>query len=165
MAFGRRTKYELLYKIKTYSYNRNHVCMITVYALNIAKRRKKKMRITCGTDVIEIERIKESIEKSGEAFLKKIYTQTEINYCQAKRKAMYQHFAARFAAKEAIFKAISCYLKEKFDITWTDVEIINEQDGKPKVHFLQKEIPNINIDLSISHCQNYAVATAIAIKE
>ena len=59
------------------------------------------MKISCGTDIIEIERIKESIENLGENFLKKIYTENEIKYCESKKNMKYQHYAARFAAKEA----------------------------------------------------------------
>ena len=62
------------------------------------------MSISCGTDIIEIERIRHSIEKLGEKFLNKVYTNNEIQYCENKRKQRYQHYAARFAAKEAIFK-------------------------------------------------------------
>ena len=66
------------------------------------------MKITCGTDIIEIERIKECITDLKETFINKIYTEKEKEYCENKKLAKYQHYAARFAAKEAIFKAISC---------------------------------------------------------
>ena len=62
------------------------------------------MNITCGTDIIEIERIKESIENIGEKFLKRVFTDKEIEYCESKKVQKYQHYAARFAAKEATFK-------------------------------------------------------------
>ena len=65
------------------------------------------MKITCGTDIIEVKRIKDAINKKGDKFLNKIYTPFEIEYCNSKNSMKYQHFAARFAAKEAIFKAIS----------------------------------------------------------
>ena len=65
------------------------------------------MEITCGTDIIEISRIKESIETQKEKFLNKIYTEKEIEYCESKKNQKYQHYAARFSAKEALFKAIS----------------------------------------------------------
>ena len=91
------------------------------------------MNVTCGTDIIEITRIKEAIEKEGERFLHEIYTKEEIAYCESRKNAKYQHYAARFAAKEAIFKAVSCYLKNKFELSWTDVEIKNNSEGKPEV--------------------------------
>ena len=63
------------------------------------------MKITCGTDIIEIKRIRESIETIGEKFLQRVFTENEINYCESKGQQKYQHYAARFAAKEAAFKA------------------------------------------------------------
>lgn len=119
------------------------------------------MKITCGTDIIEVKRIKDAINKKGDKFLNKIYTPFEIEYCNSKNSMKYQHFAARFVAKEAIFKAISEKMKNKYEITWTDVEIRNNEEGKPQVVFL-KENYNINqIDISISHVKEYAIAMCI----
>lgn len=120
------------------------------------------MKILCGTDIIEIDRIKKSIEDKKDMFLNKIFTQSEIEYCESKRNAKYQHYAGRFAGKEAIYKAISQTLEDKYDITWTDVEIINDANGKPKVNFINKKF-NLQCEISISHCKQYAVATAIII--
>lgn len=117
------------------------------------------MRVLCGTDIIEIERIKKSIEKSGENFLKLIYTPQEIEYCESKRNAKYYHYAGRFAAKEAIYKALSALLPEKFAISWKDIQVINDETGNPKLEFLKVKFDNIeSIDISISHCKEYAVA-------
>ena len=85
------------------------------------------MKITCGTDIIEIERVKESIENLGEKFLERVYTKKEIEYCESKKKQKYQHYAARFAAKEALFKAISWKLEDKYEICWKDIEIIERR--------------------------------------
>lgn len=124
------------------------------------------MNYTCGTDIIEIGRIKKSIEELGEKFLTKIYSEKEIRYCEGKNTAKYQHYAARFAAKEAIFKAISSNLNNKFELTWTDAEILNNEDGKPYVNFLTNKLRDLKqIDISISHCKDYAVANVIAIWE
>ena len=71
------------------------------------------MKISCGIDIIEIDRIKKSIESKGEKFISTIYTEKEIKYCEAKKNQKYQHYAARFAAKEAIFKALSTRIKKK----------------------------------------------------
>lgn len=120
------------------------------------------MKITCGTDIIEIQRIKECIEDLKETFINKIYTEKEKEYCENKKNAKYQHYAARFAAKEAIFKAISCGLKDKYEINWKDAEIINDENGRPQVNFINKKIENLeNIEISISHCKEYAVANTI----
>ena len=121
------------------------------------------MQITCGTDIIEIERIKESIEDLGKKFLNRIYTQKEIEYCESKKGQKYQHYAARFAAKEAIFKAISKELNDKYEIGWKDMEIFNDEQGRPQVKI--KEVQKENIDISISHCKEYAVAMVVMFVE
>ena len=116
------------------------------------------MKITCGTDIIEIERVKESIENLGEKFLERVYTKKEIEYCESKKIQKYQHYAARFAAKEAVFKAISSSLQNKYDISWKDIEVLNDDTGRPYVNILKPDIDVDDIDISISHCKDYAVA-------
>lgn len=119
------------------------------------------MKIRTGVDIIEIERIKQSIEDTDGKFCERVYTQKEIEYCESKKTQKYQHYAARFAAKEAIFKALSTRIGHKY--TWKDFEVLNDENGKPKV-FLATEILNLeDIDISISHCKAYAVANVIAI--
>lgn len=124
------------------------------------------MKILCGTDIVEIERIKKSIERSGETFLKLIYTPKEIEYCESKKNAKYYHYAGRFVAKEAIYKAVSSLLDNKFDISWQNAQVINDENGNPKVEFLDINIKGIkSIDISISHCKEYATATVIIITD
>ena len=116
------------------------------------------MKITVGTDIIEVERIKKAIEDNPH-FAETVFTEREIEYCESKKKAKYEHYAARFAAKEAVFKAISEQLGNKYDISWKNIEILNNDNGKPQIKFLDIELKNIeNIDISISHCKEYAVA-------
>lgn len=118
------------------------------------------MELQTGIDIIEVNRIQEVIEKQGEKFLNHVFTQKEIEYCQRTNKMQYQHFAARFAAKEAIFKAISSKilpLKEDF---WTKIEIENDETGKPKANLVKLNLPEVaSMDLSISHLKDYAVAS------
>lgn len=124
------------------------------------------MKVLCGTDIIEISRIKQSIERSGVTFLNMLFTPDEIEYCESKRNAKYYHYAGRFAAKEAIFKAVSSLLKNKFDISWHNAQVINDENGNPKIEFLDIKFDKIkNIDISISHCKEYAVATVVAMVE
>lgn len=124
------------------------------------------MKILCGTDIIEISRIKESIERSGETFLNILFTEKEKEYCESKKNAKYYHYAGRFAAKEAIFKAVSPLLKNKFDISWHNAEVINDENGNPKIEFLDIKFDKIkSIDISISHCKEYAVASVVAMVE
>lgn len=123
------------------------------------------MEFGCGTDIIEVKRIEDAIENLKDKFLEKIYTTKEIEYCNSKNNVKYQHYAARFAAKEAIFKAISNKLKDKYEITWTNVEIINDINGRPKVNFINTDVENRikSIDISLSHIKEYAIANCIIV--
>ena len=89
------------------------------------------MRIVNGTDIIEISRIKKDIEELGKRFIDRIYTQKEIDYCEAKKNQKYQSYAVRFAAKEAIYKTLSGFID--FEYSWKDFEILNDANGKPYV--------------------------------
>ena len=119
------------------------------------------MRIRTGIDIIEIERVKQSIEETEGKFCERVYTQKEIEYCESKKVQKYQHYAARFAAKEAVLKAISQLLESKFDIEWKEIEILNAVDGRPYVNLLKQGLKVENIDISISHCKTYAVASVV----
>lgn len=120
------------------------------------------MKVLCGTDIIEIDRVKKSIEDKQELFLNKVYTKAEIEYCESRKNAKYQHYAGRFAAKEAIFKAISNTLDDKYALAFTDAEVLNDEMGRPKVHFVNEKFADkYEIDISISHCKEYAVATVV----
>lgn len=122
------------------------------------------MKISCGTDIIEISRIKNSIDNLGESFIKKVYTEDEIAYCESKNKQKYQHYAARFAAKEAMFKAISQNLNTKYDLDWKNYEVKCDENGRPKVHIIGLDLTNIeNIDISLSHCKEYATANVVVL--
>ncbi len=117
------------------------------------------MKVTCGTDIIEIDRIKNSIEELGGKFLDRVFTKKEIDYCESKKNQKYQHYAARFAAKEAAFKAISWKIEDKYKICWKDIEVENDKQGRPILKITNIDLKDIeNIDISISHCKNYAVA-------
>lgn len=122
------------------------------------------MKVSCGTDIIEIDRMKESIDKIGENFLNRVFTKQEIEYCESKNMQKYQHYAARFAAKEAVFKAISNLLKDKYSIGWKDIEVVNNSQGKPFVNLQGVDLQKIEqIDLSISHCKMYAIANVVVV--
>lgn len=124
------------------------------------------MKVTCGTDIIEINRIKESIEKLGDVFLNRIFSQNEIDYCESKKNQKYQHYAARFAVKEATFKALSWKISDKYSINWKDFEVENNVQGKPILKVRGIDLENIeNIDISISHCKEYAVANVIVLSK
>ena len=123
------------------------------------------MNVKTGIDIIEVKRIKQSIEKYTDSFLNRVFTNSEIEYCEARKTQKFQSYAGRFAAKEAIFKAVSEKLENKFSIEWKDIEIINDENGRPFVNFYGKlkEIigDNYEIDVSISHIGEYAVASVV----
>ena len=122
------------------------------------------MKVKCGVDIIEISRVKESIENLGENFLNRVYTKKEIEYCEGRGKSKYEHYAARFAVKEAVFKALSQMVNDKYSITWKDIETINDEQGRPKVEVLFIKDKKIeNIDVSISHCKEYAIANVVVL--
>lgn len=112
-----------------------------------------------GTDIIEISRIKKNVENNS--FLKKVFTEKEIEYCQNYRFPE-ERFAGRFAAKEAIVKALGIGFKT--GLHWKDIEILNNALGKPELTLsenLINKIGNVNIKITLSHCKEYAVAFAI----
>ncbi len=107
-----------------------------------------------GIDIIEVERIKKLAEKNPN-FLERIFTSHEVSYCLKKRNK-YQHLAARFAAKEAFFKAIGK------KISWKEVELFNLPSGKPQLEIKSKErFSFIEVHVSISHLKEYAVAMVV----
>jgi holo-[acyl-carrier protein] synthase len=122
--------------------------------------------IGIGTDIIECPRIGKMIAQHGEAFLRRVYTEREIRYCNS-RKHVIEHFAARWAAKEAILKAIGSGWSK--GVAWTDLEVRNTAAGGPKVHVaggakeLARERGIGDILVSISHCRTYATAYALAV--
>ena len=119
-----------------------------------------------GIDIIEIDRIKKSIERFGEHFLNKVFTQTEIGYASSKGSP-YQHYAVRFAAKEAIAKSLSRSKNKGFQ--WKEIEIYNENNGLPKVNLYGKVKQILGDDkllkISLSHSYNLATCVAIVYKK
>lgn len=115
-----------------------------------------------GNDIIEIKRVQAAIERHGQRFLDLIFTPREQVHCQ-KYKNPYPHYAARFAAKEAVSKALGTGLR---DCVWTDFEIVNNELGKPSI-ILSKEFQSKfgqpKLLVSMSHCKEYATATVILI--
>jgi len=117
-----------------------------------------------GIDILKIERIKEAINKGGERFVRRVFTNLEINYCNKKR-LKYQHFAVRFAAKEAVFKAFGTGWQKGF--RWVDVETLNDKLGKPMINLfgktkeLAEKMKIKRIHVSLAHSANYAIAQIV----
>jgi holo-[acyl-carrier protein] synthase len=120
-----------------------------------------------GTDIVEIVRIGRMVERHGELFLNRVYTEEEIRYCQ-RRKECYQHFAGRWAAKEAVMKTLGTgWIR---GVAWKGIEVCTSRSGKPSIqlHGATAELAEtMGIDeilITMSHCRAYATATAIALR-
>lgn len=119
-----------------------------------------------GTDIVEISRISRMIEKHGEQFLDRTFSPAEQTYCGSK-KNFAQHYAGRWAAKEAVMKAFGTGFVT--GIHWTEIEVVVEPSGRPKLQLLAntgafaRECGITEMHLSLSHGKEYAVATALAI--
>jgi holo-[acyl-carrier protein] synthase len=114
-----------------------------------------------GVDVVDVERMKAILAEQGAAFIGRVFTDTEISYCRSKQNPE-QHFAARFAAKEAFSKAMQTGWSGIF--RWKDVEVVNEQSGAPRVLLyteVAESLGNSRVHLSLSHTENTVVALAV----
>lgn len=124
------------------------------------------MVIGIGIDIIEIDRIKNSIDRFGNSFLNKIYTDKEISYCSQKNNS-YQHYAARFAAKEAVYKALTTGWEK--GLSWQNIEITNEDNGMPVVALNGKLESFLSdgkkLKISLSHSRDYVACVAIIYKD
>src|SRR5260370_519465 len=120
-----------------------------------------------GTEIVECLRVGRMIEQHGEVFLARVYTDREVRFCQARRRAI-EHFAARWAAKEAILKALGTPWRR--GIEWTDIEIEPDSAGSPQVLLggatkeLATNLRVANLLLSMAHCRAYATAYAVAVR-
>ena len=114
-----------------------------------------------GNDILEIERLRGSIDRHGLHFLNRLFTQREQDYCY-KFQDPSPHFAGRFSAKEAIAKAFGTGFG--IHLSWHDIEIPNDENGKPVVHLsdaVKQRYNNPRIFVAISHSTHYATAVAV----
>ncbi len=117
--------------------------------------------VPVGVDIIEIDRIERTLQRFGSRFLERIYTADEISYCRGRPAQL----AARFAAKEAVMKALGTGTR---GVGWRDVEITRERTGKPRVNLTGRAAARArrlgirNMGVSISHSHTYAVASVVA---
>ena len=119
-----------------------------------------------GTEIIECPRIGRMIEHHGELFLRRVYTEREIRFCQAKKHAI-EHFAALWAAKEAIFKALGTSASR--GVAWTDIEVRTGSGGRQRIWIsgeakvVAVRLGIADILLSTAHCRTYATAHALVV--
>lgn len=114
-----------------------------------------------GIDILEIARLGRTIDTSGRHFLEKIFTPSEIAYCEGKAHPA-QHFAARFAAKEALSKALATGWSGTF--RWKDVEVVNDPSGRPRLipHGpLVDALGDATVHVSLSHSDSHVVAVVV----
>lgn len=114
-----------------------------------------------GVDILEIDRIKKSLERFGDRLLNRLFTGDEIRYCERKYNK-YQHLAARFAAKEAFSKAVATGIRGTFG--WKDVEVVNDHLGRPgfRLHGpISTTLGSSTLFLSLSHSESHVVAMVI----
>jgi len=118
--------------------------------------------IGLGVDILEVKRIKQIFNKRKKAFLKRIYTQEEIKYCENKKRSI-ESFAVRFSAKEAFIKAI----ENEYNITYKEIEVVKKESKKPAIILsgqalkAAKEKNVTEILVSLSHQKNYVIANII----
>jgi len=115
-----------------------------------------------GTDIVEVDRIKNSIEKYGNKFLNKVFTEIEISYCESYKDTKYPHYAARFAVKEAFSKAIGTGFTKGFKLN--EIGVKNEENGKPVIELfgsLSEKWSSYKLFLSLSHSNINATASVI----
>src|SRR5215475_1996493 len=122
------------------------------------------MIVGTGIDIAEVPRIAESIARFGERFLRRVYTEGEIRYCEPKANRA-ERYAARFAAKEAAMKALGTGWN--CGVRWRDVEVGREPGGRPTIKFhgkaaeLAAGMNAKNVSLSLTHTREQAMASVI----
>lgn len=123
------------------------------------------MAIKCGVDIVEIDRIIDSFKACGDSFRNRVFTEREVEYCEQRKAAKYQSYAGRFAAKEAVSKALGTGMAQ--GVSWKDIEVSNDVAGSPNAVLkgtaqeMFRNMGGSSISLSISHCKNYAVAYVV----
>ena len=126
------------------------------------------MIVGLGTDIVEVERISRMIEQHGDSFVRRIFTAAEVEYCQ-QRKHSAEPFAGRWAAKEAVMKVLGTGFVQ--GTHFQEIEVVSEKSGRPRIvlHGSTAEVANqlgiSDVLITISHCREYATATAIGVRQ
>ena len=122
------------------------------------------MIVGLGIDIIEIKKLHDALDRNGNRLKNRTFTKTEIRYCE-KHTNKYQHYAARFAAKEAVFKALGTGWSQ--GVGWHDVDVCNLPTGNPqlllsgKAYSIATKLGATKFWISLSHSDQYAVAWVI----
>jgi holo-[acyl-carrier protein] synthase len=122
------------------------------------------MIVGTGIDLVEIERIEQTVDRYGERFLNRVYTSAEQAYCQRKKRSA-ESLAARFAAKEAGAKALGTGIS--FGVSWLEIEVVREARGRPTLQFhgraaeIAARLGVVRAALSITHTSDTAMASVV----
>jgi holo-[acyl-carrier protein] synthase len=120
--------------------------------------------IGMGVDIVEVDRIQAAIKRHGEAFLRRVFTTQEREYCERYKKK-YERYAGRFAAKEAAMKALGTGWRR--GVRWADLEVVREKSGRPTLALsgeagkIAQQLGVKHIALSITHTESQALAQVI----
>lgn len=119
--------------------------------------------IGCGVDVVELPRFRVAMKQGGAAFMRRVFTPHEQAYAKARRRTELLHLAGRFAAKEAVIKAV-CQVEPRRLLAMNQIEIRNDRLGRPHVLLRDGRRGRLKVHVSLSHVDTVAVASAIAVK-
>jgi holo-[acyl-carrier protein] synthase len=117
--------------------------------------------LTCGVDLIEVARVRRVAEKHGDHFLRRIFTPVEIDYCAA-RANPWPHYAARFAAKEALYKAVPPGVLPA--LVWVEVGVVHGEAGEPHLEFSGATVQHLSgwsFAVSLAHVREIAIAQVV----
>ena len=128
-----------------------------------APRSPESLPIGCGVDVVELPRFKQAMRRGGEAFVRRIFTLGEQQYARRHRRTALLHLAGRFAAKEAVIKAVS-QVDPSRTLAMKDVEVCNDRLGRPSITLHDGPRRRLSVHISLSHVHSVAVASAIAVR-
>jgi len=123
----------------------------------------RAQRLGCGVDVVELARFRRALSRGGEAFRRRVFTKHEEAYARARRRTALLHLAGRFAAKEAVIKAMS-QIEPTRVLAMNQVEVRNDRLGRPRIVLHDGRAKRIQVHVSLSHVNTVAVASAIAIR-
>ena len=127
------------------------------------RRQRRRPTIGCGVDVVELPRLRQAIARGGDAILRRVFTAGEEAYARARKRTRLLHLAGRFAAKEAVIKAISQIDPSRVP-AMNQVEVRNDRYGRPHVILHGRDAGRLDLHISLSHVNSVAVASAIAIR-
>ncbi len=124
---------------------------------------RRAAAIGCGVDVVEIARFRQAVSRGGARFMRRVFTAAEVAYANARPRTKLLHLAGRFAAKEAVMKAVS-QVDPKRRLAMHHIEVRNDRLGRPSIRLHDGRKMRLTIHISLSHVQSVAVASAVVLR-